>query len=189
MLRLAVPADAGALLAIYAQYIDTSVTFEYALPTEAEFRARIEDFSALYPYLVWEEGGGKPLGYAYAHRYAERAAYQWSAELSVYLDREAGGRGLGTRLYSALIELLKLQGVRTVYGLVTQPNEKSDRLHTAMGFTVAGVTHRVGYKAGRWRGVTLYEKPIAPYDDAPAPLKSIRDVDGEAVARILLKYS
>ncbi len=184
MLRFAVPADAEALRAIYAQYIDTSVTFEYDLPTAEAFRRRVEDIAAEYPYLVWEEDGAI-LGYAYAHRYRERAAYQWGAELSVYLDRDARGRGLGARLYGALIELLRLQGVRAVYGVVTQPNERSDRLHTAMGFTVAGVVHNAGYKNGRWHDVTTYEKLIGDFDGTPEPLRSIRDVDPAAAARVL----
>lgn len=184
MLRFAVPEDAETLLAIYAPYIDTSITFEYELPSAAEFRRRIEDFSAEYPYLVHETDGVAD-GYAYAHRFAPRAAYQWSAELSVYIAPEARGRGLGKALYTALIALLRLQGVRTVYALVTQPNEASDRFHRAMGFAAAGVTHNVGYKAGQWRGVTYYEKAIAPYDDAPQPLQSIRNVDPAEIKKIL----
>lgn len=188
MMRFATPADAEALLAIYAQYIETSVTFEYVLPTAGEFRGRIEDYSREYPYLIHETDGVID-GYAYAHRFAPRAAYQWSAELSVYLDGAARGRGLGRALYAALMELLALQGVRTVYGLVTTPNEASDRLHRSMGFFVAGVTHNVGFKAGQWRGVTYYEKALAPYDEAPPPLGSIRDVDPASVRAILEKYA
>ena len=189
MLRFAEPGDAAALLAVYAQYIGTSVTFEYVLPTEEEFRRRIENISAEYPYLVHVTDDGVIDGYAYAHRFAERAAYQWSAELSVYLDRSARGCGLGKRLYGALMELVKLQGVRTVFGLVTTPNERSDRLHLGMGFTVAGVNRNAGYKNGQWRGVTVYEKPIGEYTDDPAPLLRFPDVDREAAKAILKKYS
>ena len=184
MLRFATPADADALLAIYAQYIDTSITFEYGLPTPEEFRRRIADISAVYPYLVWEEDGVL-LGYAYAHRYRERAAYQWGAELSVYLDRDARGRGLGARLYGALIELLRLQGICTVYGVVTQPNEASDRLHTATGFTVAGVVHNAGFKAGAWHDVTTFEKLLGDFDAAPEPPIPIGRVDPAAVKAVL----
>lgn len=184
MIRFAVPADAAALLAIYEQYIDTSITFEYALPSLGEFRERIESISRAYPYLVWEEDGAV-LGYAYAHRYRERAAYQWGAELSVYLDRAARGRGGGRRLYAALMALLRLQGVRVVYGVVTSPNERSDRLHKTMGFSVAGVVHRAGFKGGRWHDVTTFEKAIGVFDGAPAPLQSIAQADPRVVGAIL----
>ena len=58
-LRFAVPSDAGALLRIYDECINTSITFEYALPSEAEFAARIADISAEYPYLALFDGGLK----------------------------------------------------------------------------------------------------------------------------------
>ena len=188
MLRFATPAATEALLAIYASYIGTTITFEYELPSVETFRERIETISQRYPYLLWEEGG-KPLGYAYAHPFHERAAYQWSAELSVYLAPDARGRGLGRRLYAALTELLTLQGVRTAYALVTCPNEPSDRFHRAMGFSAIGAAHSAGYKNGGWHSVTFYEKPLQPYDGAPAPLKSIRDVDPGTVAAVLARRS
>lgn len=93
-IRFAAEADAPALLAIYAQYIETGITFEYELPSREEFARRIREFGGTYPYLIWEEDG-RIVGYAYAHRQAERAAYQWNAELSVYLDRAHTGTGLG----------------------------------------------------------------------------------------------
>ena len=188
MLRPAVPEDAAALLAIYAQYIDTSVTFEYELPSPDEFRGRVESIGAFYPYLVWEEDGIL-LGYAYGHRYRERAAYQWSAELSVYLDRDARGRGLGRRLYAAVTDLLRLQNVATAYALVTTPNEPSDRFHLAMGFRVAGVTKNAGFKNGLWRSVTIYEKPLGDYGTPPGPLTGLPDLDPAAVQSILEKHS
>ena len=64
-LRFAVPSDAGALLRIYDECINTSITFEYALPSEAEFAARIADISAEYPYLALFDGD-VPAAYAYA---------------------------------------------------------------------------------------------------------------------------
>ena len=96
-LRFAGEKDIPALLDIYGQYIPTSVTFEYELPSQEEFSRRLTSFSAVYPFLTAEEDGNV-LGYAYAHRCAERAAYGWGAELSVYLRPEAAGKGLGRRL-------------------------------------------------------------------------------------------
>ena len=108
-LRFAVPSDAGALLRIYDEYINTSITFEYALPGEAEFAARIADISAEYPYLALFDGG-VPAAYAYAHRAQARAAYGWNAELSIYIAQAYAGHGLGRLLYEALMELLRRQG-------------------------------------------------------------------------------
>ena len=93
-IRFAREADVPGLLNIYRAYIGTPVTFEYELPSEAEFAARVAEYAARYPYLVCE-AGGRLLGYAYAHRLFTREAYQWIAELTVYLAPEAAGRGLG----------------------------------------------------------------------------------------------
>ncbi len=174
-IRLAKETDAQALLSIYGQYIDTSITFEYRLPTEAEFAARIREIGGMYPYLVCEEDG-RIVGYAYAHRQMERAAYQWNAELSIYLDREHTARGLGRRLYGLLMEILRLQGVRTVCGIVTVPNERSEQLHLSMDFHRAGTWHSAGYKSGAWHDVAWFEKHIAPFGQEPAPLLSVRQL-------------
>ena len=187
-IRFAAAADAPALLGIYGQYMDTPITFECALPSEEAFRGRVAEYGAACPYLVWEEDG-RILGYAYAHRLGERAAYQWSAELSVYLDRDSRGRGLGRRLYGALLELLRLQGVRTVYGCVTVPNPASERLHEAMGFQRTGVWHRSGHKGGAWRDGTWFERPIAAYDAAPVPVRPIGAVPPAERAAVLARYS
>ena len=187
-IRFAAAADAAALLGIYGQYIDTPITFECALPSEEAFRRRVAEYGAACPYLVWEEDG-RILGYAYAHRLGERAAYQWSAELSIYLGRDSTGRGLGRRLYGALMELLRLQGVRTAYGCVTLPNAGSEGLHAAMGFRRTGTWHSAGFKCGAWRDVGWFEKAIAPYDPSPAPVRPIREVPAGAAAEILERYS
>ncbi len=166
--RVATPADAAELLAIYAQYIDSAVTFEYELPSVDEFRRRIQATLESYPYLVALKDG-KIAGYAYAHRLQPREAYQWSAELSIYLDESSAGHGLGTKLYTQLIDTLQAQGVRTVYGCVTTPNPASEKLHDKLGFIRIGTFRNAGFKNGAWHTITWFEKTIGLYDDAPAP--------------------
>lgn len=183
-IRQVATADAPALLAIYGEYIDTSITFELTLPSLEEFKKRIATISARYPYLV-AEADGNIVGYAYAHEFKERAAYQWGAELSVYINSKAHGAGLGKRFYAALIELLRLQGVRTVYGIVTLPNEKSERLHASMGFSCAGVMHSSGNKAGAWHDVAWFEKQVGPYEENPALFKPLGEIDPQKISEIL----
>lgn len=183
-LRFATETDVPALLAIYAHYIPTAITFEYELPGVAEFAQRVSSVSEVYPYLVAIEDG-TPLGYAYAHRIAERAAYGWGAELSIYLHPDATGKRTGTRLYQALIELLRLQGVRTVYGLVASPNPASERLHTSLGFRLMGVQQKAGYKNSRWIDLLWFEKAIAPYSPKPTPLIPIRELPEKSIQAIL----
>ena len=127
IIRRAKAEDGAALCAIYAPYImDTTITFEYEVPTDAAFSDRIRETAAQFPYLVCERDG-EIIGYAYAHRIRERAAYDWDAELSVYLKQGTHGRGIGTVLLACLIELLEMQGLRHLYSCVTMPNEKSVR--------------------------------------------------------------
>lgn len=173
---------------IYSQYIDTPITFEYALPTEAEFTERVKKISSVYPYLVCEVNG-RIIGYAYAYRQKERKAYQWNAELSVYLDNTYVTRGIGRKLYSILIEILKMQGIKTVYGGVTIPNKKSETLHLALGFKQLGIYHNTGYKCGKWYDVAWFEKEIAPYGQNPEPVIPIQKLSKEALTGIIQKYS
>lgn len=182
--RLATTDDAEALQAIYAPYVDTSITFECICPTVDEFRKRIEERVCLYPYIVCEEDG-VPVGYAYASRLFARQAYDWAVELSVYLSQDCRGRGLGRALYERLLALLEMQGVRSAHGKVTEPNEKSDKLHLSMGFRLVGVMDNVGFKLGQWRDVAHYEKLLGDFSCAPAPITPIGELDAEKVAVVL----
>ena len=180
------PEDCQALLDIYGQYMDAPITFEYTLPSREEFARRIRTISRDYPYLVCREGE-RILGYAYAHRHMERAAYQWNAELSVYLDRDHTGMRLGRRLYQALLDILPLQNVVNAYGCVTLPNPKSEGLHTALGFRLMGVYPNAGYKNGRWHNVGWFEKQIAPRPNPPRPFLPISQVDRAQLEEILAR--
>ena len=183
-IRFATPADSRELLNIYAQYMTTPITFEYALPSEQDFSARIAHISASYPYIV-SENDGKITGYAYAHRHMEREAYQWNAELSVYLDPHATSKGLGKRLYGILISILALQEVRNVYGCVTLPNAKSEALHKSLGFRTVGVYSNAGYKDGNWHDVGWFEKSIANYDSPPNPFVPISSLPLGSLQKII----
>ncbi len=176
-IRIAATGDAAALLDIYKEYIATPITFEYELPTLVDFSERIAATLKTYPYLVGMENG-KIIGYAYAGKFASRPAYQWGAELSVYLHRNAAGRGLGTQLYLRLMELLKMQGIRTVYGCVTTPNSASERLHKKLGFERIALFQNAGFKNGAWHDVTWFGKTIAEYS-APSPLIPFSDLRSE----------
>lgn len=160
MIREAMVADVPGMLAIYEYYVkETAVSFEYEVPTVAEFTRRLEEHKAVYPWLVWEEEG-EILGYAYAGRAFERAAYSWNAEISCYL--KVKGKGMGRKLYSVIEEILRQQGVRKVYAVVTSANEPSVAFHKAVGYTEVLTYKDVGYKFGNWYDVIWLEKQLCP---------------------------
>lgn len=123
----------------FSTIYDTPITFETELPSLEEFEGRIRAITAEYPWIVCEDETGRIIGYAYGHKQLERAAYRWNAELSEYLDSRVTSKGIGKRMLLVLLELLKAQGVHTVYSLVTSPNVKSDAMHNGCGFRTMSV--------------------------------------------------
>ena len=188
LFRFASEDDAAQLLDVYAPYVrNTAVSFEYEVPSLQEFMERIRAVTQNYPYLICEVGG-RIAGYAYAQRQRERAAYGWNAELSVYLRQAYVRRGIGRAFYTALLDILHMQGVENVYGCVTVPNAGSERLHEAMGFRRIGVFHRTGYKLGAWHDVAWFEKRIGEAE-CPAGFVPVSALDTAALAAVLRRSS
>lgn len=165
--RLACEDDAAALVAIYRPYVlNTAVTFEYEVPTVEAFRERIREILSGYPYLVAERGG-EIIGYAYAHRYRERAAYGWTAESSIYLKQSERRTGAGRMLYCALEDCLMRQGVVVLYACIVEPEgddpyvtRDSVLFHERMGYVPLGLFPNVGTKFSRWYGTLWMEKRL-----------------------------
>ena len=167
-LRVATLNDAPTLAAIYAPYVrETTISFEWVPPTAEEFRARMASVLEEYPYLVCERDG-EILGYAYAHRAFERYSYRFCAELSVYVRTDARERGIGSLLYRALIALCREMRLQTLFGIVTDPNEPSFRLHERLGFHRVGHFPHAGQKFDRWIDVVWYSMVIGD-DTVPPP--------------------
>ena len=174
-LRTARVSDAAALLAIYAPYVrETAITFEYDVPDEREFAARIRHVLEKFPYLV-AEADGKIVGYAYAGAFHPRAAYQWCAEMSVYVKRDARRMGIGKLLYAAMEEILHMQRLTNVEACIAMPNEPDEhltldsvRFHERMGYRMVGEFRQCGFKFGRWYNMVWMEKFIGDHC-APQP--------------------
>ena len=169
-IRLAEVNDAGRLLDIYAYYVtNTAVSFECAVPSLAEFRSRIEKTLAKYPYLVLEENS-VVRGYAYAGVFKEREAYDYSCEMTIYLEHGAEGRGYGRMLYEALEKELKDRGILNLYACIGDPlredeylTKNSERFHRHMGYRKVGEFHKCGYKFNRWYNMIWMEKMIGEH--------------------------
>ena len=158
MLRPATPADAPAIAAIYNHYVlSTIITFEEEPVTEADMAGRIrETLATPLPWFVWDENG-RVLGYAYASKWKSRCAYRYAVEASVYLDQSATARGLGTKLYTALIADVKARGMHAIIGGAALPNPPSIALHEKLGFTKIAQFREVGRKFEKWIDVGYWE--------------------------------
>ena len=169
-IRNATKADAARLLEIYSYYVEnTAISFEYHVPSLGEFTDRIVNTLQKFPYLVAEEQGVVQ-GYAYAGPFKERAAYDRSCELSIYLARDAKGRGYGRKLYEALEVALKDKGILNLYACIGDPitedeylTKNSEQFHQHLGFVKVGTFHKCGYKFGRWYNMIWMEKIIGEY--------------------------
>ncbi|MCD8199230.1 MAG: N-acetyltransferase family protein [Phascolarctobacterium sp.] len=167
LIRQANVADAVALLEIYRPFVlETSISFEYIVPSFEEFSQRIRSISTDYPYILCEKEG-IPVGYAYAHRYLEREAYKWDVETTIYIVPAAQGKGLGRILYTVLEEFLTLQHMKNLYACITANNEGSIEFHKSLGYTTLGIFPRSGFKNGRWESIVWMGKSLGGFKNTP----------------------
>ena len=186
-LRVATQEDAAALLDIYAPYVrETAITFEYDVPSVEEFAARIAHTLEKFPYLA-AENDGEIVGYAYAGAFHPRAAYQWCAEMSVYVKRDARRMGVGRKLYDAMEALLKAQRLTNVEACIAVPSAPdahltldSVRFHEKMGYRMVGKFEKCGYKFDTWYDMVWMEKHIGGPVHAQPPILEIGRIAKEA---------
>jgi len=166
-IRAATAEDAVACAAIYSPYVrDTAITFEYEPPTAVEMSRRIAVAQRRHAWLVLEDAG-TVVGYAYGGPYKERAAYRWSCEVSVYLEKGRRRTGGGRALYEALFARLGDRGFRTAVAGMTLPNPASEGLHRAVGFEPVGTYRRIGWKHGAWHDVAWMQRILAGGEGPP----------------------
>ena len=188
-LRIASPADAEALLELYAPYVrETAITFEYEVPSPEEFQSRIRRTLEKYPYLIAEREG-RCVGYAYAGAFHARAAYDWAVETSVYVERGLRRQGVGRRLYTALEEILTLQNILNLNACIAYPAEEdpyltrdSAEFHQRLGFRQVGRFHQCGYKFGRWYDMIWMEKMLGAHRSPQPPVRPFPEIREAAEA-------
>ncbi len=171
-IRLATEQDAEQLVTIYTPYVyESPATFELEPPTISAMQARISSTMVSYPWLICEiPTTGEIAGYAYASAHNPRSAYNWSVNVSIYLNSKHHRCGIGTALYKSLFSCLRQQGYRNACAGITLPNAGSIGLHESMGFELVGVYNEIGYKFGKWHDVGWWQMalqnrvqdPIAP---------------------------
>ena len=155
--RDADPADLPRIAAIYDEQVATAIsTFDLEPPPLASWAAKLTSTRPGDHVLVGCDRDGAVVGFAYSSTYRPRPGYDLTREVSVYLDAAARGQGLGRRLYDELLARLRADGMHQVLAVVAQPNEASEALHRACGFTRVGVLPEVGWKFDRWIDTALW---------------------------------
>lgn len=152
--------------------LHTAISFEATVPSVEEFARRISNVLEKHVWLVAEEQG-EIIGYAYSSPHRERPAYQWAADVSVYLVETAQGKGIGRQLYDILFKLMLHQGYFKCYAGIALPNAPSIRLHESFGFSFLGKYSQVGYKNGSWHDVGWWEKTLRSAEAGPLPCKPL----------------
>ena len=179
IIRLAEPRDGGAVAEIYRPHVaGSAVSFEIDPPTGEEMGRRIGTTLAFAPWLCCEEAGGV-IGYAYASRHRDRAAYRWCVDVSVYVGGGARRSGVGQALYRSLFALLRRQGFCAAHAGITLPNAASIGLHEALGFQPVGVYPRVGFKDGRWHDVGWWQLELLPRKGEPPRILAMDELRRE----------
>jgi L-amino acid N-acyltransferase YncA len=187
MIRIARADDATAVHDIYTPSVLQGVeTFETELPGVDAMRERMLTRLRHYPWIVWEENG-RVLAYAYASRFRERAAYDWIAETSIYVHADARRRGIARRLYGALLDAMRLQGINQAVGVITLPGTSSVTMHESMGFTPAGVWRSSGYKLDAWWDVGVWQLELQSPENPPRSVVSFAQLRETAEWAALLQ--
>ncbi|HYE83895.1 MAG TPA: arsinothricin resistance N-acetyltransferase ArsN1 family B [Clostridia bacterium] len=185
MLRFAKLQDAEQFCDIYAPYVlSTSISFETAVPSKDDMERRIEKITVDNPWLVFEDEKCI-MGYAYASRHRERAAYRWSVDTSIYIRQDERGKGIGKELYNALLSILKLQGYYNAYAGICLPNEASVGIHEYLGFKKIAHYNKVGYKLGQWHDVGWWELLLKQHESTPEEPLHLSSISEEEILRIL----
>lgn len=178
IIRFTTECDAAQVLEIYAPFCaDSPVSFEVHPPALEQMQQRITNILQKFPWLVCERHG-EILGYVYAAPHRDRAAYQWSVDVSVYVRKAARRSGIGRALYTSLFKILVLQGYYNAYAGITLPNPGSERLHQVMGFQPIGIYRSVGFKSGAWHDVAwleLWLQARVPNPEPPININVLRN--------------
>ncbi len=175
-LRDARPGDGAGLQRIYGHHVLHGFgSFEESPPDIAEMERRcaaVQEHGL--PYIV-AEAGGQLLGFAYAGRYRPRSGYRFTVEDSVYVEPEAMGRGLGSKLLAEVVARAEAAGMRQMIAVIgDSANIGSIHLHERFGFSRAGLFAAVGWKGGRWLDSVLMQRALgegrATVPEPPCPI-------------------
>jgi phosphinothricin acetyltransferase len=154
--RLATEGDLVHVREIVNYFIEnTVINFRTEPQSLDEWRDDWRRLHSRFPWLVAADD--RLVGVAYAAPWNDRAAYQWTAEVTVYVDPSRQRRGVGDALYTELLDRMRRQDFHSVVAVIALPNDPSVRLHERHGFTRVGQLVDAGYKRGTWHDVGFWQ--------------------------------
>lgn len=170
------PDDIPQILEIYTPFVlETTTSFETAVPSLKVFEQRVQDYASKAPWLV-ARNGKEVLGYAYATAHRSRGAYRWNQEVTVYVHPNHRKKGIARALYKKLLELLKAMGYTKAFAIITLPNEASIGFHSALGFEHIGDMPDVGFKFGSWHTTSWWHLALQQPGFVPGEIKPIESI-------------
>src|SRR5215475_12014356 len=156
--RLATPADAAAIAAIYNEGIAERIaTFETEPRTAQQIATQLRDKGDRFPTIVAEQDG-RVVAWAAAGPYRSRPGYAGVAEHSVYVARSARGKGAGRVVLEALCRAYAERGFWKLVSRIFPENTASLAVHERCGFRVVGTYKRHGKLDGEWRDCVIVER-------------------------------
>ena len=186
-IRVAIKDDAAGMLEIYAPFIlNSGITQETEVPSIEQFQQRVTSNLEERPWLVCEINN-EIAGYAYAGKHRDRKGYQWCTEPSVYISEKFFGVGAANALYTALFDILKLQGYVNAYAVITLPNDRSIAFHKKFGFEYLTTYKKIGYKLGQWHDVGWMQYEVNPHKENPEDPIKFPKIDKTVIDPILIR--
>ena len=189
MIRIATKDDSAGMMEIYALFIlNSGITQETEVPSVKDFQQRVILNLEERPWLVCEINK-EIAGYAYAGKHRDRKGYQWCTEPSVYISEKYFGLGIANALYTALFDILKIQGFVNAYAVITLPNDRSIAFHKKFGFGYLTTYKKIGYKLGQWHDVGWMQYEVNPHKEDPADPIKFPQIDKSVIDPILTRSS
>ncbi len=194
--RLADLNDAQAILEIYKPYIlNTAVTFEIEVPALAQFEKRMAAIMEKYPYIA-ALINDEIVGYGYVSAFKDRAAYDYSAETSIYIAEAYQRQGIGRNIYLLLEEICKDMNICNLNACLAYSEEDDEYLtkdslhfHEEMGYHLSGHFEKCAYKFGKWYDMIWLEKHLLPHSDTPENVEFLTGEKREKIAEIINNFS
>lgn len=156
-IRNAVENDLEAIIRIYNYaVINATATFDTRPKTVKSQKKWFYKHSGKYPIIVAENENGV-IGWVSLSRWSDRCAYDNTAEISIYIDKDNQSIGIGNRLIAEIIKIARKNKLHVIIARIAGKNEISVNLHKKYGFTYVGSLKEVGFKFNRYIDVHLMQ--------------------------------